>query len=167
MGGREKRGEVCWGRLVRIQMKRRRFVRWYCDRCRWDFVRFWCLSVGKRYGWNVWTVDLFDYGNFCRAREKGIGMLFGERGTRFLASEVDGFWVKMLVGLKVNVCRRWIFLLAARIYDSKRLCKVIHAWMNLCIGNYRYSILFKCKYFVFPNVLQMTEKLVRNIHFKK
>lgn len=57
--------------------------------------------MGKRYGWNVWTVDLFDYGNFCRAREKGIGMLFGERGTRFLASEVDGFWVKMLVGLKV------------------------------------------------------------------
>lgn len=47
-------------------------------------------------------MDLFDYGNFCRAREKGIGMLFGEGGTRFLASEVDGFWVKMLVGLKIK-----------------------------------------------------------------
>lgn len=36
-----------------------------------------------------------------REREKGIGMLFGEEGDKIFGER--SFWVKMLVGLKVNV----------------------------------------------------------------
>lgn len=53
-------------------------------------------------------MDLFDYGNFCRAREKGIGMLlkgkgdkiFGERGGWFLGQDVG--WIKGKRLSKVN-----------------------------------------------------------------
>lgn len=106
-------------------------------------------------------MDLFDYDNFCCGREKGIGMLFGEGGTRFLASEVDGTigflgqdvgWIKGKRLPKMN------FSPGCRIYDSKRLCKVVHAWMNLCIGNYSIlSLSILLKYFILPNVLRMTE----------
>lgn len=42
-----------------------------------------------------------------REREKGIGMLFGEEGNKIFGERGGwserSFWVKMLVGLKVNV----------------------------------------------------------------
>lgn len=91
-------------------------------------------------------------------REKGIGMLFGEGGTRFLASEVDeaiGFLGQDVGWIKGKRLSKMNFSLGCRIYDSKRLCKVVHVDESM----YRklFDTLFKCKYFILPNVLRMTE----------